>query len=138
MLTVFAAPAADPDPSPITSGAYGESQPSWFDDFPSHGSHSGPVSPSDSESSDAWTEETIVRLHFMLLDDIAKLADRATPIAEKFEILRWIYTDPEPRSALLRASGCSVDRSTRPSGRSILMMCVPSSPSRSGAGCSTA
>ena len=60
---------------------------SWFDD-PESDSHDSSAQPDD------WTDETIVRLHFMLLDDVRKLADPATPLAEKFEILRWIYTDP--------------------------------------------
>ena len=106
MPTISAAPTAGPDPNPFVSGACGESQPSWFGDFASHESHAGLVSASDSESSEAWSEETIMRLHFMLLDDIAKLADRATPIAEKFEILRWIYTDPAHDDAPFSFAAC--------------------------------
>ena len=41
-----------------------------------------------------WSPETIVRLHFLLLDDCEKLADPDTPLEDKLEILEWIYADP--------------------------------------------
>ena len=107
MLTVFAAPAADTDPSPITSGAGGESQSSWFEDLEEPDQPNNSFAHRDDEAlRDEWTEDTIVRLHFMLLDDIRKLADPATPIAEKFEILRWIYTDPEHDRAPFSFASC--------------------------------
>ena len=106
MFTVVAASTGGPDPNLFISGAHDESQSSRFDDCASTASNASSVSGSDQGSCDAWTEDTIVRLHFMLLDDIAKLADRATPIAEKFEILRWIYTDPAHDSAPFSFSAC--------------------------------
>ena len=42
-----------------------------------------------------WTEEDVVQLHCLMLADLGGLADPRTPLAEKLETLRWIYTDPE-------------------------------------------
>jgi len=42
-----------------------------------------------------WTEEDVVHLHCLLLHDLSALANPRTPLAEKFEILRWVYTDPD-------------------------------------------
>ncbi len=60
-----------------------------------------------------WTEEDIVRLHCLLLDELTALADPATPLEEKFDTLRWVFTDPdkdgEPFSFAncVRVAGCS-------------------------------
>lgn len=53
-----------------------------------------------------WTDDTIVRLHFMLLDDCEKLADPEAPLEEKLEVLRWIYTDPEKDDAPFSFANC--------------------------------
>lgn len=42
-----------------------------------------------------WTEEDVVRLHCLMLADLRDLADPRTPLAEKLDTLRWIYTDPD-------------------------------------------
>src|SRR5262245_56418259 len=60
-----------------------------------------------------WSEEDVVRLHCLLLDDLRALADPATPLEEKFDTLRWIFTDPDKDglpfsfAACLRVAGCS-------------------------------
>ena len=41
----------------------------------------------------AWSTEEIVGLHFILLDDLRRLADPATPLEERFELLEWVFTD---------------------------------------------
>jgi hypothetical protein len=41
----------------------------------------------------AWNTEEIVGLHFILLDDLRRLADPATPLEERFELLEWVFTD---------------------------------------------
>ena len=82
-------------------------QVSWFEDLGESDEPNNCFSHRDDESAlGEWTEDTIVRQHFMLLDDIRKLADPATPIAEKFEILRWIYTDPEHDRAPFSFATC--------------------------------
>ena len=42
-----------------------------------------------------WTIDGIVKLHMMLLDELSHLADPATPLEEKLDMLQWVYTDPE-------------------------------------------
>jgi hypothetical protein len=42
-----------------------------------------------------WRPEEIVQLHFLLLDDLERLADPRTPLEEKFELLEWVFTDPD-------------------------------------------
>lgn len=41
----------------------------------------------------AWSTEEIVALHFILLDDLRRLAEPETPLEERFELLEWVFTD---------------------------------------------
>jgi hypothetical protein len=41
----------------------------------------------------AWSTDEIVRLHFVLLDDLRRLAERETPLEERFELVEWVFTD---------------------------------------------
>jgi len=41
----------------------------------------------------AWSTEEIVRLHFILLDDLRRLADADTPLEERFELVEWVFTE---------------------------------------------
>jgi hypothetical protein len=67
----------------------------------------------DDESPIEWSEEDIVLLHWRLLKDLSRLADPETPLEEKFDTLRWVFTEPEkdgkPFSfvSCLRVVGCS-------------------------------
>jgi hypothetical protein len=60
-----------------------------------------------------WSEEDIVFLHWRLLQEVSHLADPATPLAEKFDTLRWVFSEREkdglPFSfvSCLRVVGCS-------------------------------
>jgi hypothetical protein len=60
-----------------------------------------------------WSEEDIVFLHWRLLQEVSQLADPATPLAEKFDTLRWVFSEREkdgmPFSfvSCLRVVGCS-------------------------------
>lgn len=62
---------------------------------------------------DDWTEEDIVFLHWRLLQEVSRLADPDTPLEEKFDTLRWVFTerekDEQPFSfvSCLRVIGCS-------------------------------
>ena len=60
----------------------------------------------DENSPIEWTDDAIVRLHFILLDDCEKLADSETPLEEKLDILRWIYTDPQKDGAPFSFATC--------------------------------
>ena len=67
----------------------------------------------DEEASVEWSEEDIVFLHWRLLQEVSHLADPATPLAEKFDTLRWVFSECEkdgmPFSfvSCLRVVGCS-------------------------------
>lgn len=60
-----------------------------------------------------WTEEDIVFLHWRLLQEIGRLADPATPLEDKFDTLRWVFTEPSKDAlpfsfvSCLRVVGCS-------------------------------
>jgi hypothetical protein len=60
-----------------------------------------------------WSEEDIVFLHWRLLQEVSQLADPATPLEEKFDTLRWVFSEREkdglPFSfvSCLRVVGCS-------------------------------
>lgn len=60
-----------------------------------------------------WSEEDLVLLHWRLLKEIGRLADPETPLDEKFDTLRWVFTehekDDKPFSfvSCLRVVGCS-------------------------------
>ena len=60
-----------------------------------------------------WSEGDIVLLHWRLLQEIRHLADPATPLEEKLDTLRWVFTEREkdglPFSFVncLRVVGCS-------------------------------
>jgi hypothetical protein len=42
-----------------------------------------------------WTNEEVVRLHCLLLGEIQVLANPEAPLDEIFDVLRWIFTEPE-------------------------------------------
>ncbi len=60
-----------------------------------------------------WNEEDVVFLHWRLLKEVDQLADPTAPLDEKFDILRWIFTEPEKDdqpfsfASCLRVVGCS-------------------------------
>lgn len=72
----------------------------------------GPFFDEDSEIAD-WTEEEIVHLHWLMLQQVGHLADPEHPLVEKFDTLQWIFSDPDkddrPFSFVncLRVVGCS-------------------------------
>ena len=41
-----------------------------------------------------FTEEELVALHWWLLRKVSLLSDPRTPLEEKFELVRWVFTDP--------------------------------------------
>lgn len=67
----------------------------------------------DDPSPVEWSEEDVVFLHWRLLQEVSQLADPATPLEEKFDTLRWVFTEREkdgrPFSfvSCLRVVGCS-------------------------------
>ena len=67
----------------------------------------------DEDATVEWSEEDIVLLHWRLLQEVADLRDPATPLEEKLDTLRWVFTDGEKESRpfsfvnCLRVVGCS-------------------------------
>lgn len=67
----------------------------------------------DDDSPVEWSEEDIVHLHWRLLQEVNRLADPATPLEEKFDTLRWVFTErskddrPFSFASCLRVVGCS-------------------------------
>lgn len=55
---------------------------------------SPPPLPSRPSLTADWSEEELVYLHWRLLQDVAQLADPLAPLAEKFDTLRWVFTEP--------------------------------------------
>lgn len=60
-----------------------------------------------------WSEEDIVFLHWRLLQEVSHLADPERPLEEKFDTLRWVFTEhdkdarPFSFANCLRVVGCS-------------------------------
>jgi len=67
----------------------------------------------DDTSPVEWSEEDVVFLHWRLLQEVSHLADPDTSLEEKFDTLRWVFTEREkdgrPFSfvSCLRVVGCS-------------------------------
>lgn len=67
----------------------------------------------DCDASTEWSEEAVVLLHWRLLLEIRRLADPDTPLEEKYDTLRWVFTerekDTQPFSfvSCIRVVGCS-------------------------------
>lgn len=67
----------------------------------------------DDASPIEWSEEDIVLLHWRLLQEVSHLADPDKPLEEKFDTLRWIFTEREKDArpfsfvSCLRVVGCS-------------------------------
>lgn len=67
----------------------------------------------DDDTPVEWSEEDVVFLHWRLLQEVNRLADPATPLEEKFDTLRWVFTEPAKDglpfsfASCLRVVGCS-------------------------------
>lgn len=67
----------------------------------------------DDDTPVEWSEEDVVFLHWRLLQEVSRLADPATPLEEKFDTLRWVFTErakdglPFSFASCLRVVGCS-------------------------------
>ena len=60
-----------------------------------------------------WSEEDIVFLHWRLLKEVGDLRDPETPLEEKLDTLRWVFTEREKENRpfsfvnCLKVVGCS-------------------------------
>ncbi len=48
----------------------------------------------DGPSPSDWSQEEVFYLHSLLLEDLSRLASPEAPLAEKMELLRWVFTNP--------------------------------------------
>jgi hypothetical protein len=53
-----------------------------------------------------WTEDDVVQLHWLLLKQAVSLEDPATPLADKFDTLRWIFSSPEKEEMPFSFASC--------------------------------
>lgn len=67
----------------------------------------------DDDTAVEWSEEDIVFLHWRLLKEVGDLRDPETPLEEKLDTLRWIFTERDKESLpfsfvnCLKVVGCS-------------------------------
>lgn len=67
----------------------------------------------DDEAPAEWSEEDVVFLHWRLLQELGDLSNPGTPLDEKLDALRWVFTDPEREGqpfsfvSCLKVVGCS-------------------------------
>lgn len=67
----------------------------------------------DDDKAVEWSEEDIVLLHWRLLKKVGDLRDSETPLEEKLDTLRWIFTERDKESrpfsfvSCLKVVGCS-------------------------------
>lgn len=60
-----------------------------------------------------WSEDDVVQLHWRLLLDLRSLGDPETPLEDKFDMLRWVFSDPKKDAvpfsfvSCVRVAGCS-------------------------------
>ena len=72
-----------------------------------------PLDVLDDDKAVEWSEEDIVLLHWRLLKKVGDLRDPETPLEEKLDTLRWIFTERDKESrpfsfvSCLRVVGCS-------------------------------
>lgn len=60
----------------------------------------------DDDTAVDLSEEDVVFLHWKMLYTLHDLSEPTTPLAEKMEILRWVFTDPEKDSAPFSFASC--------------------------------
>lgn len=67
----------------------------------------------DDDTAVEWSEEDIVFLHWRLLKEVGDLRDPETPLEEKLDILRWVFTERDKENLpfsfvnCLKVVGCS-------------------------------
>lgn len=49
----------------------------------------------DDDAPVEWSEEDVVFLHWRLLQELNDLSDPGTPLEEKLDTLRWVFTEPD-------------------------------------------
>lgn len=70
-------------------------QPILFGDLSSEATSAALQYVFDDEAAVEWSEEDVVLLHWRLLQELGGLGDPDTPLDEKLDTLRWVFTDPK-------------------------------------------
>jgi len=93
-----ASPSIDPLPSAFSEAVRVQAagrQPILFEDLSSEAKSTALQSVFDDEAPVEWSEEDVVLLHWRLLQELGGLGDPDTPLNEKLDTLRWVFTDPK-------------------------------------------
>ena len=70
-------------------------QPILFEDLSAEAKSAALQYVFDDEAAVEWSEEDVVLLHWRLLQELGGLGDPNTPLDEKLDTLRWVFTDPK-------------------------------------------
>jgi hypothetical protein len=97
-MMLNASPSIGPLPSAFSEAvrvrAAGR-QPILFEDLSSQAKSAALQYVFDDEAPVEWSEEDVVMLHWRLLQELGGLGDPDTPLDEKLDTLRWVFTDPK-------------------------------------------
>ena len=93
-----ASPSIGPLPSAFSEAVRVQAagrQPILFEDLSSEAKSTALQYVFDDEAPVEWSEEDVVLLHWRLLQELGGLGDPYTPLDEKLDTLRWVFTDPK-------------------------------------------
>ena len=93
-----ASPSIGPLPSAFSEAVRVQAtgrQPILFEDLNSQAKSAALQYIFDDEAQVEWSEEDVVMLHWRLLQELGGLGDPDTPLDEKLDTLRWVFTDPK-------------------------------------------
>ena len=92
--------------SDVSVAEGGGSQPVLFADLDSSVQHAVLEYLCDDSAPCDWSEEDVVLLHWRLLKELDKLDDPETPLAEKIDTLRWVFTSPDKDAGKFSFANC--------------------------------
>src|SRR5947199_74565 len=96
-MMLNASPSIGPLPSAFSEAVRVQAagrQPILFEDLSSEAKSTALQYVFDDEAPVEWSEEDVVLLHWRLLQELGGLSDPDTPLDEKLDTLRWVFTDP--------------------------------------------
>jgi len=97
-MMLNASPSIGPLPSALSEGVRAQAagrQPILFEDLSAEAKGTALQYVFDDEAPVEWSEEDVVLLHWRLLQELGGLGDPDTPLDEKLDTLRWVFTDPK-------------------------------------------
>jgi hypothetical protein len=97
-MMLNASPSIGPLPSTFSEAVRVQAagrQPILFEDLSSEAKSTALKYVFDDEAPMEWSEEDVVLLHWRLLQELGGLGDPDTPLDEKLDTLRWVFTDPK-------------------------------------------